>query len=470
VTNQVNQAVIFDYELTLQPNTDVFLAIDYVASQLHTTLSELYLTCRTEIDDNGDGTLSEASESLDNTTASSSDNNNGTSNSTTTTSFAITALSSLPMDFVADDTIACAATSNTTDCTYRVDAAFLAKVWYFDERRRRRRKLQDESVQVDVTDPALLETFGDALETFFTNGTWTSGMSSIVGINFLGLTNNGNEESSNDDGAAAVDDGAITDDAGGGEFTNDDVAPAVDDAVAPPSAASQSDRSVNKGAIAGSIVGAVLGVSLIVALVLLCCCCLRRRRRRQGQPNEKVADADAAAAAAAKSVQQPPPRQQQQQQRRRRYWRHAKTLDTTAKDTSYFTDLDADPSYERDDRAMLGDASYIASDDGSFYAQQQLHVAVVVGDDQSFGDTSGYPMLDPNAFRKSASVQRPNPANEPSFVRTDEILDSLRQAELWSRMKSESKGTAPSSSSSPRLVGSPSRGQRDYGVPDTVQL
>jgi hypothetical protein len=113
-----------------------------------------------------------------------------------------------------------------------------------------------------------------------------------------------------------------------------------------------------------------------------------------------------------------------------------------------------------------GDASYIASDDGSFYSQQQLHVAVVVGDDQSFGDTSGYPMFDPNAFRKTQSVQRQNPASDPSFVRTDEILDSLRQAELWSRMKSESKGTAPA----PRLVGSPSRGQRDYGVPDTVQL
>lgn len=371
-----DQAVIFDYNLQLVPGSDVVLVMDYIASQLHRDLSETYLDCEYQLADGE-----------------------------TPRDFYINALSSLPVDVVRDNTkTVCEDGVSDADC-YLVDAAYLTKIFYLEEWRRR---LQ---VNTDFSDDAVLESFNATLVQFFASGSLMSGMSTILNTSFVGITNTG--ENGDDD---------RTDDE---PFTNDDVPNRRDDDTVAPVA--DTDRSLNGGAIAGSVVGAIVGVALLVSLVFFA---LFRRR----DSNSKEA---------------------------------SKPMDVTQPDISDFRDLMTDPSDERDDRAMLSaaaDRSCVVSDDegsilsGPYERQDFRHVAVILGDDQSFG--SGFPLYEPDAFTKRINENNAE-HQDPSFVKTDEILDSLHQADMMAQTRSKF---------GVRSTGSSSRERRGYGAPDTVQL
>jgi hypothetical protein len=197
--------------------------------------------------------------------------------------------------------------------------------------------------------------------------------------------------------------------------TNDDATPPpTDDMIAPPIVnGSNSNKSLSSGAVAGSVIGTLIGVALIAALIAFA---VTRRHRPGGE----------------------------------------KAVDVTHME---FNDLDQNDSSERDDRAMLADRSLLASDDGSFtsgYGDRSFEVDVVYDDEQQSIDT-GFLMS------AQAAVEKPKViGQDPSFVKTNDILDQLQQAEMRSKMIEAEMGAS--------MARSPSRGQRGYGIKDTVDL
>lgn len=140
-----DQSIEFAYDLNVEADGDIKLAVEYVASRLHRALSDIFLECR--FDEPRD--------------------------------FHVHALSSAPSD--AWEQMDC--NVENADC-YRIDAIFVAKLFYVAKRR----QLQEDANEL-ITDGNLAASMKSALEFLFESGDLTKGLSSIKGISLDDITN-----------------------------------------------------------------------------------------------------------------------------------------------------------------------------------------------------------------------------------------------------------------------------------------
>jgi hypothetical protein len=205
-----DQAVVFDYELHVLPGSDPRLAVDYIGTQIHKGLVDEQVQCNwpngTSQDDT-DKTVADAP-------------------------FYLSALSSLPLDLVRPPSADLSCVNTTKYDCYVVDAAVTTRMLTLLEResQRRRRKLQ---TQLNITDLAVAETLDESLINIFAQPGLASGLSSIVGVTYKGLTN----------------------------------APAG--FVSGATSAKAKRDSMGTGALIGTIIGSILG---FIILCCLCCC------------------------------------------------------------------------------------------------------------------------------------------------------------------------------------------------------
>jgi hypothetical protein len=192
-----------------------------------------------------------------------------------------------------------------------------------------------------------------------------------------------------------------------------------------PDESSSSDKSLSSGAVAGSVIGTLIGVALIAVLIALAVVTIRNRNGGTSR---------------------------------------SKAVDVTQQD---FNDLnDYEEEDDRDDRAMM-DRSVIASDDGSYNSgyksQGKLRTsAYIVNDDNESYNTGAFPAVGPSFSERVQSASAPGPI----FVKANEILSQLHQAELKTEFDSETGAVEMNAYSSRHR----STGKRSYDVPDTVQL
>jgi hypothetical protein len=192
-----------------------------------------------------------------------------------------------------------------------------------------------------------------------------------------------------------------------------------------PDESSSSDKSLSSGAVAGSVIGTLIAVALIAALIALAVVTVRNRNGGTSR---------------------------------------SKAVDVTQQD---FNDLqDYEEEDDRDDRAMI-DRSVIASDDGSYNSGYQSQgklktSAYIVNDDNESYNTRAFPVVGPSFSERVQSASAPGPV----FVKANEILSQLHEAELKTEFDSET-GAVEMNAYSPRHR---STGKRSYDVPDTVQL
>lgn len=229
--DQYEQQINFNYELQMEANGNaddqnyhVFLAMDYIASQVQRQITPEVLNCAAAITD------------PENETAS------------------VRVLSSLPVDIVQNKTSACANTTDTNrpvDC-WMVDAAMTATIYQSQERRKKRRILQSSdtssSVQPTITDADIYQLFQTALSNAFANASqWSGGVPNVVGMEYLGITN--------------------------ADLSDDD------------ESSEKSERSVSSGGIAGIVIGTLVGVALLIVLIL--CCVTQHKRETKRRSRDK---------------------------------------------------------------------------------------------------------------------------------------------------------------------------------------
>jgi hypothetical protein len=201
-------ATIFDQAVL--PGSDPRLAVDYIGTQIHKGLVDEQVQCNwpngTSQDDT-DKTVADAP-------------------------FYLSALSSLPLDLVRPPSADLSCVNTTKYDCYVVDAAVTTRMLTLLEResQRRRRKLQ---TQLNITDLAVAETLDESLINIFAQPGLASGLSSIVGVTYKGLTN----------------------------------APAG--FVSGATSAKAKRDSMGTGALIGTIIGSILG---FIILCCLCCC------------------------------------------------------------------------------------------------------------------------------------------------------------------------------------------------------
>lgn len=373
-TTVQDQRVDFTYVLNVVSGTDVFLAIDYVATQLQKSLSREYLTCHFGNPSSLFETHAISSlpvDNLDPNPTCPADLHNQTTTMTNTT------------------------TTTTTDC-YIVDGAYTATIFYLTPQRRQRQRNLDTNTTAAttnttttnvITDPNVYNSFATSLQTLFASGELSSGLSNIRGTAFQNITNFHNGSNG---GASGIGTG------------------------------NSSDTSLSGGAIAGIVIGVICLLAILAALIVFAV--TRRRRKRQHPRDEKAVNVT---------------------------------------HVSNFRDLepndDGDSSY-RDDVAMIADRSFLSSsDDGSFTSAQdrRYQVDVIVDEEQSFG--TGIITVDPVTFE----IPGESSNQVPWFVKANDVIDQQNQDDMKKRIEEEFN---------PPQSMSPPRGQRKYGIPDTMDL
>ena len=244
-TTVTDQLVVYEYDVTTTPGTDVAFVTDTLATRVQKEMSRQFLTC--------------------------------TFDAPAAASFDTATISSLPHDVVTTTTPNC--TSDGADC-HRINAAFTATIFYYNDdttnRRRRHRQLQsDNTTNVTITttnatttttgtpsdvitDPTVAEQFSLSLQSFFDSGEMTSGLGGVQTTEFQGLAND-DSVMNNDDDATNTTDG------------NDD-------------SQQSSDKSWSGGQVAGSVIGTLVGLALIAVLVTFF---ILRRRQHNDDDNDK---------------------------------------------------------------------------------------------------------------------------------------------------------------------------------------
>jgi hypothetical protein len=209
----------------------VFLAMDYIASQIQRQITPEVLNCAAAITD------------PENSTAS------------------VRVLCSLPVDIVQNKTEACANLSDTNrpvDC-WMIDAAMMATIYQPQQRRRRqqqqqerntKRMLQSTDVEQTITDADIYQLFQTAISNAFANASqWSGGVPNVVGMEYMGISNADLSDDEDDDSTE------------------------------------KSDRSVSSGGIAGIVIASLVFVALLVALIL--CCVTRHKRNTKRRSRDK---------------------------------------------------------------------------------------------------------------------------------------------------------------------------------------
>jgi hypothetical protein len=250
-TSITDQLIVYEYDLTTTPGTDVTFTTDKIATDIQKEMTKQYLICTF---DNG-----------------------------STTSFDTHTISSLPVDVAATTQTNCTTVDGTTADCYRINAAFTATIFYLNDNNNGRRNLQNgtatnatttnattttptnstttpatTSTKSDsITDPLVYESFSSSLQSIFESGQLSSDISNVMSTEFQGIVN---------------------DDSSNNGTTTDDTTPPDDDS------GSQTDKSLSGGKVAGSVIGTLIAVALIAAIIAFF---IVRRRNSDDNNNTK---------------------------------------------------------------------------------------------------------------------------------------------------------------------------------------